>query len=204
MQSRHKPSPISRRARIVALASSTGGPEALQELLAALPPDFPVPILAVQHLAKGYVSHLVSALAASCRIRVKLAEHREPLATSTIYIAPDDYHLGVADRHSIELSGAPPVERFRPSANWLFSSVAFHFGPGVVAVILSGMGQDGVAGLVEIRRAGGLIVAQDEASSAVYGMPRAAAEANLPDFVLPLPAIADQLIALSSGLPLVD
>jgi len=91
------------------------------------------------------------------------------------------------------------VEGFRPSASWLFSSVALHFGEVAVAVILSGMGQDGIAGLVEIRRAGGLIVAQDEASSAVYGMPRAAAEARLPDFVLPLPAIADQLIALTSS-----
>jgi two-component system chemotaxis response regulator CheB len=131
-------------------------------------------------------------------MRVKLAEHREPLAAGTIYIAPDDYHLGVADRHSMELSGAPPVEGFRPSATWLFSSVALRFGADAVAVILSGMGQDGVAGLVEIRRAGGLIVAQDETSSAVYGMPCAAAEANLPDFVLPLPAIADQLIALAA------
>jgi two-component system, chemotaxis family, protein-glutamate methylesterase/glutaminase len=199
MQSCSNSSPNGRRARIVALASSTGGPRALQELLAALPSDFPVPILAVQHLAKGYAGHLVSALVANCRMRVKLAEHREPLAAGTIYIGPDDYHLGVADRHSIELAGAPPVEGFRPSATWLFSSVALHFGEVGVAVILSGMGQDGVAGLVEIRRAGGLIVAQDEASSVVYGMPRAAAEARLPDFVLPLPAIAQQLIALTTS-----
>ena len=198
MQSRDKPSLDGRRAGIVALASSTGGPRALQELLRALPSDFPVPILVVQHLARGYAGHLVSALAANCRMRVELAEHREPLAAGTIYIAPDDYHLGVADRHSMELSGAPPVEGFRPSATWLFSSVALRFGADAVAVILSGMGQDGVAGLVEIRRAGGLIVAQDETSSTVYGMPRAAAEANLPDFVLPLPAIADQLIALAA------
>ena len=198
MHSRDEPSLNGRRAGIVALASSTGGPRALQELLAALPSDFPVPILAVQHLARGYAGHLVSALAANCPMRVKLAEHREPLAAGTIYIAPDDYHLGVADRHSMELSGAPPVEGFRPSATWLFSSVALRFGADAVAVILSGMGQDGVAGLVEIRRAGGLIVAQDETSSAVYGMPCAAAEANLQDFVLPLPAIADQLIALAA------
>ena len=204
MQSRDKPFPNGRRARIVALASSTGGPRALQELLAALPSNFRVPILAVQHLAKGYVSHLVSALAANCRMRVKLAEQREPLASGTIYIAPDDCHLGVGDQHTIELSGEPPVEGFRPSATWLFSSVALHFGADAVAVILSGMGRDGVAGLVELRRAGGLVVAQDEASSLVYGMPRAAAEANLADFVLPLTAIADQLIVLCLGLPIVD
>jgi two-component system, chemotaxis family, protein-glutamate methylesterase/glutaminase len=198
---RHEPSLIlapSWRTPVVALASSTGGPQALQELFAALPSDFSVPILAVQHITKGYLSHLVNALAANCRVQVKLAGHREPLARGTIYMAPDDYHLGVADQHTIELSGAPPVERFRPSATWLFSSVARHFGAATVAVILSGTGQDGIAGLVEIQRAGGLILAQDEQSSAAYGMPRAAVEARLPDFVLPLPAIADRLIALSS------
>ena len=193
---RHKPS-IPRQARIVALASSTGGPQALQELFAALPADFPLPILAVQHIAKGYVPELVRALAVNCRMRVKLAEHQERLASRTIYIAPDDYHLGVADRHTIELSAAPLVERFRPSASWLFSSVAHRFGASAVAVILTGRGRDGVAGLAEIRRAGGMIVAQGEERSAVYGMARAAVEAGLPDWVLPLPAIAGQLMALT-------
>jgi two-component system chemotaxis response regulator CheB len=166
-------------------------------LFAALPADFPLPILAVQHIAKGYVPELVRALAVNCRMRVKLAEHQERLASRTIYIAPDDYHLGVADRHTIELSAAPLVERFRPSASWLFSSVAHRFGASAVAVILTGRGRDGVAGLAEIRRAGGMIVAQGEERSAVYGMARAAVEAGLPDWVLPLPAIAGQLMALT-------
>lgn len=185
------------RVRIVAIASSTGGPQALQELLAALPGNFPAPILAVQHLARGHADALVSVLSANCRMRVKLACNRDPLHPGTAYVAPDDYHLGVADQHRLELSGAPPVDGFRPSATWLFSSVARRFGAGAVAVILTGMGRDGVAGLAEVRRAGGLIVAQDEASSVEYGMPRAAVQAGLTDFVLPLEAIAAQLIALT-------
>jgi len=185
------------RARIVAIASSTGGPQALQELLAALPGDFPLPILAVQHLARGHADALVSVLTANCPMRVKLAQDRDRLHPGTVYVAPDDYHLGVADRHTVELSGAPPVGGFRPSATWLFSSVAHRFGAGALAVILTGMGRDGVAGLAEVRRAGGLIVAQDEASSVEYGMPRAAVQAGLTDFVLPLEAIAGQLIALT-------
>ncbi len=185
------------RARIVAIASSTGGPQALQELLAALPGEFPVPILAVQHLARGHADALVSVLTANCRMRVKLARDRDRLHPGTVYVAPDDYHLGVADQHRLELSGAPPVGGFRPSATWLFLSVARRFGASAAAVILTGMGRDGVAGLAEVRRAGGLIVAQDEASSVEYGMPRAAVQAGLADFVLPLEAIAAQLIALT-------
>ncbi len=188
---------VPNRARIVAIASSTGGPQALQELLAAVPANFPLPILAVQHLARGHTDALVSVLTANCRMRVKLARDRDRLHPGTVYVAPDDYHLGVADQHRLELSGAPPVGGFRPSATWLFSSVAHRFGAGALAVILTGMGRDGVAGLAEVRRAGGLIVAQDEASSVEYGMPRAAVQAGLTDFVLPLDAIAAQLIALT-------
>jgi len=189
--------PSRERARIVAIASSTGGPQALQALLTVLPADFRVPILVVQHMAHGYIAGLVSSLAANSRMRLKLAEHQESLRPGTIYVAPDGYHLGVAGQHSIDLSGAPPVKGFRPSATWLFSSVAQRFGAGALGVILTGRGQDGVAGLAEIRQAGGLIVAQDEQSSVAYEMPRAAVEAGLPDLVAPLSAIADQLMALT-------
>jgi len=192
--------PITRRAgraRIVAIASSTGGPQALQEVLTALPANFAVPILTVQHMAKGYVAGLASALAAKCRMRVKLAEHRESLRPGTVYLAPDDYHLGVAGWSTIELSDAPAVQGFRPSATWLFSSVAHYFRAGAIGVVLSGRGLDGIAGLVEIHRAGGLIMAQDEESSVAYEMPRAAVEAGIADFVASLSGLAHQMIALT-------
>ena len=184
------------RARIIAIASSTGGPQALQEVLVALPANFAVPILAVQHMAKGYVAGLAGALAAKCRMRVKLAEHREPLRKGTIYLAPDDYHLGVADLYKIELSDAPAVDGFRPSATWLFSTVADHFRAGAIGVVLTGRGRDGIAGLVELHRAGGVVIAQDKESSVAYEMPQAAVEAGAADFVLPLREIADQVMAL--------
>lgn len=183
-------------AGIVALASSTGGPQTLHTLLGMLPADFPLPILSVQHMARGYVATLARSLDANCRMRVKLAEHGERLTHGTVYLAPDDVHLGIADLHTIELSGSAPLNGFRPSASWLFSSAARHFGAGAVAVILTGMGRDGVEGLFEIHRAGGLVIAQDEATSIAFGMPRAAAEAGLPDLILPLSAIAEHLRGL--------
>jgi two-component system, chemotaxis family, protein-glutamate methylesterase/glutaminase len=184
------------RARIIAIASSTGGPQALQEVLAALPANFGVPILVVQHMAKGYVAGLASALATKCRMQVKLAEHREPLRRGTIYLAPDDYHLEVADLYTIELSDAPAVEGFRPSATWLFSTVADQFRAGAIGVVLTGRGRDGIAGLVKLHRAGGLVVAQDKESSVACEMPQAAIEAGVADFVVPLQKIAGQLMAL--------
>jgi len=139
---------------------------------------------------------LAGALAAKCRMRVKLAEHREPLRKGTIYLAPDDYHLGVADLYKIELSDAPAVDGFRPSATWLFSTVADHFRAGAIGVVLTGRGRDGIAGLVELHRAGGVVIAQDKESSVAYEMPQAAVEAGAADFVLPLREIADQVTAL--------
>lgn len=192
--------PITRRAgraRVVAIASSTGGPQALQEVLTALPANFPVPILAVQHMAKGYVAGLARALAAKCRMRVKLAEHREFLRKGTIYVAPDDYHLGVADLYTIELSDALAMDGFRPSATWLFSTVADQFRAGAIGVVLTGRGRDGIAGLVKLHRAGGLVVAQDEESSVAPEMPQAAIEAGIADFVVPLHEIAGQVMALT-------
>lgn len=181
------------RARIIAIASSTGGPQALQELLGALPTMFPVPILVVQHMANGYASALAGALAPRCRMRVKLAEHREALRPGTVYLAPDDYHLGVAGLDSIELSSVPALDGFRPSASWLFSSVAEYFRASAIGVALTGLGRDGVAGLIRIHRAGGMILAQDKESSVAYEMPGAVVEAGIADFVLPPRTIADHL-----------
>jgi len=187
------------RPMVIALASSTGGPRALHELLAALPADFPLPVLSVQHIVRGLVDDFVNVLAANCRIRVKLAEDGEPLIGTTAYIAPDDWHLEVAqprDNYAIGLSAAEPVEGFRPSASILFASIAHRFGAGALAVVLTGMGTDGISGLVEVRRAGGFILTQDESSSANYGMPGAVAEAGLSDLGLPLADIAAYLTGL--------
>ena len=180
--------------RLVAVATSTGGPAALHRLFSALPGDFPAPILVVQHITSGFMGGLADWLNSCSDLQVKIAEQGEPLAAHTIYLAPDDHHLGVSGRRTIALSKAPPVGGFRPSGTALFDSVAQAFGASVLAVILTGMGEDGVAGLRSVRQAGGRIIAQDEKSSVVFGMPGAAVAAGLADLVLPLDAIGSRLV----------
>jgi two-component system, chemotaxis family, protein-glutamate methylesterase/glutaminase len=195
----HRPrklTPGGPRAAAVAVATSTGGPAALQRLLGALPADFPAPLLVVQHITPGFTPGLVSWLNTVCDLRVKLAEHGEPLAAATVYLAPDHRHLGVTGRTAVAVSDAPPVGGFRPSGTFLFESVARAFGPAALAVILTGMGDDGVAGLRAVRQAGGRVLAQDEETSVVFGMPGAAVAANLADAVLPLDHIAPRLAEL--------
>ena len=184
--------------RIVAVAASTGGPAALQQILSELPADFFLPILVVQHIGLGFVDGLVQWLDSICSLHVKRATDGELLSPHTVYVAPDDRHLGVSSRSRIALSQAAPIDGFRPSATFLFESVAQAFGASAIHVILTGMGRDGVCGLQVARQLKGTILAQDQASSVVFGMPGAAIEAGLADCVLPLPSIADQLIHLAS------
>jgi two-component system, chemotaxis family, protein-glutamate methylesterase/glutaminase len=181
---------------VVAIATSTGGPAALQHILTRLPSDFPAPILVVQHISAGFAPGLVAWLNSACDLRVKVAEPGECLAPHTVYVAPDDRHLGLANRRTVALDDAPPINGFRPSGNHLFESVARVFGNSVIAAILTGMGQDGVAGLHAVRKTGGRIIAQDEASAVVFGMPAAAIAAGLADEIVPLTGIASRLIAM--------
>lgn len=181
--------------RILAVAASTGGPAALQQLLAGLPRDFPLPILIVQHIALGFVGGLAHWLTGSCNLRVKVAEHGEALQGRTAYLAPDRQHLTASATRCVALSSKPPIAGFQPSATYLFEGVAQVFGSSVAAVILTGMGNDGVEGLKAVRGAGGLIIAQDETTSVVYGMPGQAVAAGVVDSVLPLGDIAPRLVA---------
>jgi two-component system, chemotaxis family, protein-glutamate methylesterase/glutaminase len=184
------------RVRAVAIAGSTGGPAALQAILPRLPEDFPVPILVVQHIARGFVGGLVSWLAAESKIRVQVAVHGEVPAAGTAYLAPDDLQLGLAANRCISLSPEPPVGGFRPSATALFESAGRVLGGGVVCVILTGMGRDGVEGLRRVKALGGRVLAQDEASSVVFGMNGAAIEAGVVDEILAIDDIPGRLLAL--------
>ena len=185
--------------QIVAIAASTGGPAALQNVLSELPADFPAPILVVQHIADGFVDGLVNWLNVLCSLKVKVAVQGEPLMPHMVYLAPDGSHLGVSGRSRILLSHADPIGGFRPSATFLFESVANAFGASSLHVILTGMGQDGVAGLMTARAVGGRIVAQDEASSVVFGMPGAAVAAGIVHSIVPLPSVAGELLAAMRG-----
>jgi two-component system, chemotaxis family, protein-glutamate methylesterase/glutaminase len=184
------------RGRVVAIAASTGGPPALQRLLSGLPPEFAAPVLVVQHITQGFAGGLAHWLDSVCPLRVKLAEHGEPLAARTVYLAPDDRHLGVSDRRLVALSDAGPIGGFRPSGTFLFESVARSFGASTRAVILTGMGDDGVRGLQAVRRSGGHVIAQDEPSSVVFGMPAAAIAAGVVDSVLPIDEIPSRLATM--------
>ncbi|MFL5351040.1 chemotaxis-specific protein-glutamate methyltransferase CheB [Archangium sp.] len=178
------------RPALLAIAASTGGPAALHRILSELPADYPLPILVVQHIALGFATGLATWLDSVCPLSVKVAEDGEEPRPGVVYIAPDDRHLGVRADRRVEVSNAAPVGGFRPSGTWLFRSATRVLGPSLAAVVLTGMGQDGLDGLREVQQSGGLVLAQDEATSVVYGMPGVAVSAGVADEVLPLGAFS--------------
>ena len=188
------------RAEVVGIAASTGGPAALVHILSALPARYPLPLLVVQHMARGFQDAFVAWLASASRQRVKLAEDREVVAPGTVYVGPDGVHLEVSGGR-IRLVDRPPVDGFRPSATALFASLARESGGRAAGLVLSGMGRDGAAGLMRLREAGGWAAAQGPASSVVYGMPREALESGAASLSLELEEIPAALVELASPAP---
>jgi two-component system chemotaxis response regulator CheB len=182
------------RCPVVGIAASAGGSSAIAGVLAGLDPDFAGCIAIVQHLPVGFAAQFAALLRKHCALTVSVATQPTPARPGTVLVAPDDRHLE-ARGDGFALSDAPPCGRHRPSATVLFSSLARVHGGHAVGVILSGMGDDGVAGLAELRARGALTIAQDRDSAAVFGMPRAAAEAGAATRVLPVQSIAAALIA---------
>lgn len=182
-----------RRVRIIAITASTGGPAALSNILSQLPANLSVPIVIVQHISPGFTAGLAAWLATTCKRDVRVACEGEPLMPGAVYFAPEGRHLGVRGRTSLTLSDEPPIGGFRPAGTFLFESVAQSFGSDMAAVILTGMGDDGVQGLCAVRTAGGAVIAQDEATSVVFGMPGVAIANGLVDDVLPIESIAGRL-----------
>jgi len=176
--------------RVIGIASSTGGPSALAAVLGDLPADYPLPILAVQHVSPGFTSGLAEWLGSVTKMQVDIATHGDRLKPGTITFAPDDYHLQINQRGEIELSHAPAYKGLRPSANPLFESLAQHYGKKALGVILTGMGDDGANGMELLHQAGGLTVAQNQESCVVYGMPHEAVLRNAIDAQMNLEEIA--------------
>jgi two-component system, chemotaxis family, protein-glutamate methylesterase/glutaminase len=185
--------------RIVGIAASTGGPAAMKAILERLPVGFPVPILAVQHMSTGFTDSVAAWLDAAVPLTVKVARHGDLLEPGIVYIAPERQHLGVAGRTRVLLSDEPPINGFRPSGTFLFRSIARVFSAEAVAVILTGMGNDGAEGLRAVFEGGGDVLAQDEESSIVFGMPKVAIDAGLAHRVLPPEGIAAALLARVRG-----
>lgn len=182
---------------IVGVGASTGGPAALFRFLGALPSDLAVPVVVVQHIAGGFVEGLVRWLNSETPLPVRLARHGEVLTAGHVYVAPDGTHLEVEPDGTAVLSDDPPVGGFRPAASVLFSSLARAFGPASAAVVLTGMGIDGLDGARELRASGGLVLAQDEDTSTVFGMPKAVADAGLAHGVAPVEELALKVASLA-------
>jgi two-component system chemotaxis response regulator CheB len=182
--------------RLIAIGASTGGPVALQEILSILPHDLPVPVLIVQHIASGFKLGFVNWLAGTSNFPLSVASHGEYLLPGHGYIAPDNLHMGVDINMRIVLSDHAPENGVRPSVDYLFRTVAAVMGPHAAGVLLTGMGRDGAKELKTMRERGSVTIAQDEASSIVFGMPYEAIMLNAAVYTLPPEGIAKILVEL--------
>ncbi|MBR4904725.1 MAG: chemotaxis response regulator protein-glutamate methylesterase [Selenomonadaceae bacterium] len=183
--------------KIVAIGTSTGGPQALQAVITRLPGNLPCGVVVVQHMPAGFTKSLAERLNSISEIGVKEAENDEIIRPGQVYIAPGNYHLRIAPiaggERKIVLSQEPPVGNHRPAVNVMFDSAA-QFGKDLVSVIMTGMGCDGCEGMKKIKATGGYSIAQDEGSCVVYGMPKAVVDAGLADEIRPLNKIAEAIV----------
>jgi two-component system chemotaxis response regulator CheB len=181
---------------LVAIAASTGGPGALYQMLQSLPPDLPVPVLVVQHIAVGFGQGLVDWLAGATKLRVETARHGVLPSAGQVLVAPDNAHLLLGPDGRVRLRPRADERDLCPSADILFASVAEVLGRRALGVIMTGMGHDGVEGLKRLKAAGGRVLAQDESSCVVFGMPKEAIAAGVVDRVVPLDKIAETIVQM--------
>jgi two-component system chemotaxis response regulator CheB len=184
---------------IIALAASAGGLKALTDVLAALPADFPAPLVVVQHLDPRHRSLMAEILGKRTLIAVQEAREGDRVAPGHVYVAPPNRHLLVNADGSLSLTQTELVHFVRPSADLLFESTAAAYRERAIAVVLSGSGKDGAMGVKAIKKMGGTVIVQDEKSSEFFGMPEAAQQTGAVDFVLPLREIGPALQTLVRG-----
>ena len=185
------------RIEIVAIGTSTGGPNALTAMVPQFPADFPVPIVIVQHMPPLFTRLLAERLNTVAQLEVQEGQEGQKLQRGQVWIAPGGYHMTVIRRGAefvLGLNHGPQENSCRPAVDVLFRSVAQTYGANVLAVVLTGMGSDGTRGSADIREAGGEVIAQDEASSVVWGMPGNVVAANLADHIYPLGGIAPEVV----------
>jgi two-component system, chemotaxis family, protein-glutamate methylesterase/glutaminase len=196
--------PITSAPSIVLIGVSTGGPAALDVLLPALPERFPLPVLIVQHMPELFTRILAERLNSRCRVRVREASDGDPVRPGSVYIARGNWHMEAVatalpkSPTTLRLNQEPQENHCRPSVDVLFRSAADVYGAGVLAVVLTGMGSDGLNTCRKIRELGGSVLAQDEATSTVWGMPGAVANAGLANKVLPLEMIAPEILRITA------
>ncbi len=192
---------------VVAIGVSTGGPAALDAVLPELPANFPLPVLVVQHMPEVFTKLFAERLARRCRLQVSEAWEGAPVSTGTIYIAKGNWHMeAIAAARpgappTLHLTQDPPENHCRPAADVLFRSVARVYGSAVLAVVLTGMGYDGLAGCRILRGQGATVFAQDQPTSTVWGMPGAVTQAGLANKVLPLSGVAPEILRTTGRVP---
>lgn len=189
---------LRRKSTIVAVGISTGGPEALAKMLPRLPEDLNVPVLVVQHMPQAFTQSITANLNDKCAVTVKAAVNGEVIQPGTVYFAPGGTQMKIAKtadgRVLIRLTDDHPENNCKPSADYLFRSIAHHYGDQATGVIMTGMGSDGALGLKLMKRNGALIIAQNEDTCTVYGMPKEPIESGIADIIAPLDRIADEII----------
>lgn len=186
---------------IFAIASSTGGPQALETILKGLPADFPSPIVISQHISKGFSQGLAQWLNNCVSLRVKIAEDSEQLMPGHVYISPSQCNLSIDINHCAVLNTASDNEIYHPSCDVLLKSVAYSYAKKAVGIICTGMGKDGAVGIESIHAQGGVTLAQDEKSSVIFGMNKVAISRNCINHILPLDSIAGKMLSLSAYKP---
>ncbi|MEW6086983.1 MAG: chemotaxis-specific protein-glutamate methyltransferase CheB [bacterium] len=182
--------------KVVAIASSTGGPGALKEIIPLFPPDLPAGIVIVQHIVEGFVAGLVDWLQKLSRIKIKVANEGDVVAPGIVFFSPDTSHIIIDENGKIKFEKSPPVGGVRPAADILFPSVAKYYGSSAIGVIMTGMGDDGARGIERIKKEGGVTIAQNEETCTVFGMPKAAVERGVIDKIVPLNMIPETIIKL--------
>jgi len=180
--------------RVVTIGASTGGPQALQNILSQLPSHFPVPVICTQHISSGFLQGLVDWLSSQCQLPVAIAQPGELLLPGKVYFAPEKSHLELNSQNRLIYVDQPLVDGHCPSITVMFKSVAQFYGSGTAAVLLTGMGKDGAAGMRAIAQAGGLTIAQDEKTCVVFGMPKEAIALGGAHHILPIQEIASLLV----------
>ncbi|ABE44386.1 chemotaxis-specific protein-glutamate methyltransferase CheB [Polaromonas sp. JS666] len=202
LPSAYPPAPAAQRQRapaqikLVGIGASTGGPLALQTILSGLPKDFPAPVLVVQHIAHGFLPGMAEWLNQTTTLQIHIASYGTTPLPGHVYLAPDDFHMGIGTGGNIILTREAPENHLRPAVSFLFRSLAETYGPNALGVLLTGMGKDGAEELKAMMAKGAVTIAQDQESSVVHGMPGVAIALGAATQVLPADKIADALIAL--------
>jgi len=185
---------LSNKPKIMAIGASTGGPQALLNILSQFPRNLPVPVICVQHISEGFLPGLVNWLVSECQLPVKIAKFGETPQPGVVYFPPEGRHLELDTLGRFICSISPPIAGHRPSVTVTFESVAKCYGAASIGVLLTGMGRDGADGMLAIHKAGGITIAQDEASSVVFGMPKEAIALGAAKYILPVNEIAAMLL----------